>query len=117
MQQSELNYFKDILLRRKNQIINNINNSNIELSGFSSDDLRDDADFASADHSTMAENAIILQQQRELSEIEISLGKIASGIYGICEMCEDPIGFQRLKAKPHATYCIDCRVVVDKTKG
>ncbi len=116
MQQSELSYFKDILLRRKAQIIKNVDSSNSELESLSSDDLKDEADFASADNNNIAENAIIQQQLQELKEIEISLKKIATGIYGTCEMCEDNIGFQRLKVKPHATYCIDCREVVEKTR-
>lgn len=116
MQQSELKYFKEILEGRKAQIIKNIRGVNSELQELSSQELRDEADFVSADNSSMVENAIIRQQEQELREIEISLGKIASGIYGICEMCEDPIGFQRLKVKPHATYCIDCREVIEKSK-
>ena len=64
----------------------------------------------------MIESAIVMQQEKELREIDVTLGKIATGNYGICEMCEDPIGFQRLKVKPHAIYCIDCREIVEKTK-
>ena len=63
----------------------------------------------------MVESAIILQQSQELQEIEVTLGKISNGDYGICEMCEDDIGFQRLKVKPHAIYCIDCREIVEKS--
>jgi DnaK suppressor protein len=50
----------------------------------------------------------------ELMEIEIALAKIKSGEYGICEMCEEEIGFQRLKVKAHAKYCIDCRGIAEK---
>jgi RNA polymerase-binding transcription factor DksA len=49
-------------------------------------------------------------------EIEVALAKIANNEYGICEMCEDDIGFQRLKVKPHALYCIDCREIAEKSK-
>ena len=52
----------------------------------------------------------------ELAEIEAALGKIKAKQYGICEMCEDDIGFQRLKVKPHAKYCIVCRPIVEKNK-
>jgi len=64
----------------------------------------------------MVESAIVQQQEQELREINVTLGKISTGDYGICEMCEDPIGFQRLKVKPHAIYCIDCREIVEKSK-
>lgn len=116
MQQSELKYFKEILEGRKAQILKNIKSANEELSGINSQQLSDDADFASADNNTMIESAIMKQQERELQEIKISLAKIENGGYGICEMCEESIGFQRLKVKPHATYCIDCREIVEKSR-
>ncbi|TKI69994.1 RNA polymerase-binding protein DksA [Sulfurimonas crateris] len=116
MQDSELKYFKEILESRKDQIIKNIKGVNDELNQLSSLELNDEGDHASVDNSSMVESAIVRQQEKELREINVTLGKIASGDYGICEMCEDPIGFQRLKVKPHAIYCIDCREIVEKSK-
>jgi DnaK suppressor protein len=64
----------------------------------------------------MVESAIGAQQMQELGEIEMALNKIKLKTYGICDMCEDDIGFQRLKVKPHAKYCIVCRPIVEKNK-
>lgn len=116
MQDSELKYFKEILEGRKEQIIKNIKGVNEELSQLSSMELNDEGDHASVDNSSMVESAIVQQQEQELREINVTLGKIVTGDYGICEMCEDPIGFQRLKVKPHAIYCIDCREIVEKSR-
>ncbi len=116
MQTSELEYFKEILESRKEQILKNISGVNTELEQLSSLELNDEGDHASVDNSSMVESAIVQQQEQELSEINVTLGKMSSGDYGICEMCEDPIGFQRLKVKPHAIYCIDCREIVEKSK-
>ena len=116
MQESELNYFKDILLNRKEQIEKNIQGVRTELGELNQSDLSDEGDHASANNNSMVEGAIIEQQKQELEEIDKALSKIRNGEYGICEMCEDEIGFQRLKVKPHATYCIDCREIVEKSK-
>ena len=116
MQESELKYFKEILEGRKEQILKNIKGVNEELSQLSTLELNDEGDHASVDNSSMVESAIVQQQEQELREINVVLGKIVTGDYGICEMCEDPIGFQRLKVKPHAIYCIDCREIVEKSK-
>ena len=116
MQDSELTYFKEILESRQSQIIKNISGVNEELEQLNSLELNDEGDHASVDNSSMIESAIVQQQEQELREINVTLGKIAAGDYGICEMCEDPIGFQRLKVKPHAIYCIDCREIVEKSK-
>ena len=115
MQESELNYFKEILESRKEQIVKNITGVNDELDQLNSLELNDEGDHASVNNNSMVESAIVTQQEKELREIQVTLGKIANGDYGICEMCEDPIGFQRLKVKPHAIYCIDCREIVEKS--
>ncbi len=115
MQESELNYFKEILESRKVQIVKNISGVNDELNQLSALELNDEGDHASVNNNSMVESAIVSQQEKELSEIQVTLGKISNGDYGICEMCEDSIGFQRLKVKPHAIYCIDCREIVEKS--
>ena len=115
MQNSESNYFKEILESRKEQINKNIRGVNDELDQLSSLELNDEGDHASVNNNSMVESAIVQQQEQELREINVTLGKIANGDYGICEMCEDDIGFQRLKVKPHAIYCIDCREIVEKS--
>ena len=116
MQTSELSYFKEILESRRDQINKNIDSGNSELNSLNALELNDEGDHASVNNNSMVESAIVSQQMQELQEIEVTLGKIANGTYGVCEMCEDLIGFQRLKVKPHAIYCIDCREIVEKSK-
>jgi DnaK suppressor protein len=115
VQASELNYFKEILQSRKEQIQKNISSVNSELNQLSNLELNDEGDHAAVNNNSMVESAIVQQQAQELEEIEKALSKIANGEYGICEMCEDDIGFQRLKVKPHAVYCIDCREIAEKS--
>jgi len=116
VQASELSYFKEILESRKEQISKNIEGVNDELSQLNNLELNDEGDHASVNNNSMVESAIVTQQTQELREIDVTLAKISNGDYGICEMCEDHISFQRLKVKPHAVYCIDCREIVEKSK-
>ena len=116
MQRSELNYFKDLLEERKAQIIKNISGVNEELIQLGKEELNDVCDYATNSNYTSVESAIVCRQQNELEEINISLDKIKSEKYGRCDMCEELIGFQRLKVKPHATYCFDCREIAEKSK-
>ena len=115
MQKSELEYFRDILIGRKKQIEKNLSGVKEEITELQGQELSDEGDYAAANSDSLVESAIITQQQKELREIENALAKIENGEYGVCEMCEDPIGFQRLKVKPHAVYCIDCREIVEKS--
>lgn len=116
MNSSEREFFKDILEDRKKQILKNIGGVHDELDQLSSCELNDEGDHVSINNNALVENAIAKQQQKELEEIETALKKINSGDYGTCEMCGADIGFHRLKVKPHALYCIDCRAIVEKEK-
>jgi DnaK suppressor protein len=46
--------------------------------------------------------------QRELSEIDAALARIASGTYGTCEDCGGAIGRDRLRALPEVRRCVSC---------
>lgn len=117
MREHELKYFKDILLARKEQIVKNITGVTEEMMQLQSLELNDEGDYASVSNNNMVESAIGTQQRMELTEIEAALAKLKHGQYGICEMCEEEIGVQRLKVKPHAKYCIDCREIAEKNNS
>ena len=114
MRNSELKFFVDMLESRKEQIQKNIAGVEKELKELSSLELNDEGDHASVSNENLREVAIGMQQELELIEIEVALGKIKDKKFGICEMCEEEISIQRIKVKPHAKYCIDCREIVEK---
>ena len=114
MEEKELELFKEMLLEREKQILKNIDDNSREIDGLKGAEASDDADHATINADTAIEEALNLKQQKELKEIEYALFKIANHTYGICEMCEEPIGIERLKVKPQAKYCIVCREIVEK---
>ncbi len=116
MHENELKYFKEILLARKEQIEKNLSGVAEELEALRSVEMNDEGDYAAVSSDNIVDSAIGTQQESELAEIEIALAKISQGTYGICEMCEEEIGFARLKVKPHARYCIDCREIAEKNQ-
>ena len=115
MHEKELEYFKETLEGRKEQIEKNISGVEKEMDALRELELNDEGDYASVSNDHMVENAIGNQQELELFEIDIALAKIKEGTYSICEMCEEIIGVHRLKVKPHAKYCIDCREIAEKS--
>ena len=116
MTSNDLIFLKDLLHERKEQIINNLDNSKKELDGLNGVEIKDEGDYASVNSDKLREDAISLQQRQELSEINYVFSKIENKSYGICEMCEEDIGVERLKVKPHAKYCIVCREIVEKSQ-
>jgi DnaK suppressor protein len=52
----------------------------------------------------------IRDRERKLrNKIEDALARIEAGTFGICEVCEETIGFARLEARPVTTLCINCK--------
>jgi DnaK suppressor protein len=110
----ELEKFQHKLLDRRVQIDKNLRGTSLELDGIRDLELNDEGDYASASAETIVDSAILVQQRKELNEIELALDKIKQETFGICEMCEEPIGMARLEVKNFARYCIICREINEK---
>ena len=54
------------------------------------------------------ERAPPTEAHQQLAAIDVALGKLTAGQYGICERCGQPIGAERLAARPAAQTCIRC---------
>jgi len=112
--QQELDTFKNKLLDRRVQIEKNLRGTTLELEEMRELELNDEGDYAAASAETIVDSAILIQQRKELNEIELALDKIKKGAYGVCEMCEEPIGIERLEVKNFARFCITCREITEK---
>jgi DnaK suppressor protein len=110
----ELESFQNKLLDRRVQIEKNLRGTTLELEGMRELELNDEGDYAAASAETIVDSAILVQQRKELNEIELALDKIKVGTFGICEMCEEPIGKARLEVKNFARFCITCREITEK---
>jgi len=110
----DLNSFESKLLDRRVQIEKNLTGTSLELDAMRDLELNDEGDFAAASAETIVDSAILIQQRKELNEIELALAKINKGSFGICEMCEEPIGPARLEVKNFARFCITCREISEK---
>jgi RNA polymerase-binding transcription factor DksA len=57
---------------------------------------------------------LIHEQERKLKAINDALAQAQRGAYGICERCGKPIDPARLEAVPETTFCLECKLVVEK---
>ena len=110
---SQIDELKIILLERKENILSNINNSRANIDQLKEQEINDDLDYAELVSDSFTEGMIANHQVEELNQIEESLKKIALGTYGICDMCGVTIPLGRLKAKPFAKFCTECRTVYE----
>jgi DnaK suppressor protein len=53
-------------------------------------------------------SSLLAAAERRLAEINRTVASLAAGTYGRCERCGQPIGAERLEARPSATTCVRC---------
>lgn len=53
--------------------------------------------------------AVVSDLKTRLGEIDIALGKIQSGNYGVCEECGKPIEAAVLDIDPESRFCKHCK--------
>ena len=110
---SQIDELKVILLERRDNILSNINNSRLNIDQLKEQDIKDDLDYAELVSDSFTEGMIANHQLEEFKQIEEALVKISQGTYGICDMCGIVIPLGRLKAKPFAKFCTECRTVYE----
>jgi RNA polymerase-binding transcription factor DksA len=53
--------------------------------------------------------AALLEAAREqVAAVDAALRRLAEGQYGVCERCGQPIGAERMAARPAAATCVRC---------
>ena len=52
--------------------------------------------------------------QQRLQRIHSALSLFERDEYGLCRLCEEPIGFSRLQAHPEAPLCLECQGAREK---
>ena len=76
------------------------------------DGLDFDFGFADSAQSTAERNkvlAVIERLRENLHDVNVALGKIDKGTFGVCERCGEAINPERLEAIPYARLCVKCK--------
>ncbi len=108
MEKERLEFFKELLLKRKEEILREVLETKKELIE-RDEPLPDALDQAARESDLAFELRLRDREQKLLKKIEKALKKIEDGTYGICESCGIEIDEKRLVARPEATLCIDCK--------
>ena len=80
----------------------------IESSGAAGADDEHDPEGATIAFERQHAAALLGQARQQLTEIDMALRRVAAGSYGRCDRCGEPIGTDRLAARPTAMTCIRC---------
>jgi len=108
MNERQLEYFKQKLLDWKEEILRE---SRETLSHLQTDTENhpDLADRASSETDKALELRTRDRQRKLISKIDEALRRIEDGAYGFCEETGEPIGLQRLEARPIATLSLEAQ--------
>ena len=108
MNERQLEYFKQKLLDWKDEILRE---SRETLSHLQTDTENhpDLADRASSETDKALELRTRDRQRKLISKIDEAMRRIEDGIYGFCEETGEPIGLQRLEARPIATLSLEAQ--------
>ncbi len=109
MKKRDLQRFKKLLSEQREQLQGNQKKA---LSGdihVDPDDFPDEIDTASSEVNLQFTGRLREREQGLLAKIVAALEKIESGEYGECVSCGEDIGVKRLKARPVAELCIECK--------
>jgi DnaK suppressor protein len=115
MRTRELNSFKSTLLDQRSELINKMQSFRHETLA-PVGERGDEGDRATSE---LDLSRAVRDQERAhmlLPKIDRALQRIIDGSYGLCEVCEEPIGIARLKARPVATLCIACKEEQEQTE-
>lgn len=70
---------------------------------------RDPADLGSSNFERDQEVALAQNAREMADQARLALRLFNEGNYGLCEVCENPIGKGRLQVFPRATLCVVCK--------
>ena len=105
----DLERFRETLLEQQMQIVAHVRQMLGGEVHFDSDDFPDAIDNAVSESSLSLTGRMRERERGLLAKIERSLERIERGSYGECESCGEEIGLERLRARPVADRCIDCK--------
>ena len=117
MTKKELSGFRRLILKKKEEINDEIrhisddtlNKSQKDASGDISGYTYHMADVATDNYDREFSLGLASKDRKSLYELEDALKRIEDGVFGVCLDCGCPISKTRLKVVPQARLCIKCQ--------
>ena len=105
----QLAYFKQKLLDWQTELLEEIEATRAELRNDSHHEVGDEVDRASREADQALELRTRDRYRKLLNKIDAALGRIEEGSYGWCEDTGEPIGLERLDARPVTTLTVEAQ--------
>lgn len=105
----QLAWFKRRLLHWREALLEEAQQTLDQLRDGSHRDVGDEIDRATREANQALELRTRDRYRKLLGKIEAALARIDNGTYGWCEETGEPIGLDRLRARPVATLCVEAQ--------
>jgi DnaK suppressor protein len=109
--------FREMLLKERDSLarqIRSLSAASLTSNRQAGEEL---ADVGSDDFIRETELHLMSEEGRRLALINVAIESLDDGNYGTCVDCSKPISVGRLKAKPYARLCIDCKTLREQNDG
>jgi DnaK suppressor protein len=110
----DLTRFKKLLLEQREQLQGNQKKAMLGDIHVDPDDFPDEIDTASSEVNLQFTGRLREREQGLIGKIDAALRKIEEKTFGECTSCGEDIGAARLKARPVAELCIECKSEQEK---
>lgn len=125
MRAREMKRYEKLLLERRKEVLRNMGQLRESVADATTKEATGDHSsysFHMADQGTDAMERektfhFASKSQRFLYHIDEALRRIRNKTYGKCIKCGEPISPDRLKALPHARFCIKCKEEEERAAG
>jgi DnaK suppressor protein len=109
LSKKQLDMFKKILLDQLKETQDKLKGTVDELGSTPTEVMPDLSDRATQETEVSFGLRVKDRDQKLIEKLKEALDRIKDGSFGVCESCGDLIEVDRLKARPVATLCIDCK--------
>lgn len=109
----QLAAFEALLLAERNAILRSARETASHLQ--EPEQTPDPSDRASIEEGQSLDLRVLERERQYLHSIDQALERIHGGRYGLCEESGEPIGLDRLMARPTATRCLQEQELLEST--
>ncbi|MBN1224937.1 MAG: TraR/DksA family transcriptional regulator [Candidatus Aminicenantes bacterium] len=109
MNKREKDRYRKMLLEKKQEISHLLSEFNNDSKSVETGIAQDVGDKAESSYTKEFLLSLSDTERKQLFLIDGALKRIDTDHFGICQMCEKPIGKKRLDAVPWAPLCIVCQ--------
>jgi len=108
LEKEKVEYFKNLLLSELNRLLTDAEIT-ISSMGDGKENFPDPTDRAALETNRNLDIRIREREHKLIGKIKEAIKRIEDESFGICELCGEEISYDRLKARPVTTLCIDCK--------